>query len=98
MKSKRRRKQHYTPEFRKRAVALVEELGSITSVCKKLGIPHVTLHTWVTKVEGGDEPAGPPKETPEEELRRLRKENNELQKANQILKAAAAFFSQDHLK
>ena len=33
-----------------------------------------------------------------EELARLRRENNELRKVNHILKAAAAFFSQDHLK
>ena len=37
-------------------------------------------------------------ETPEEELKRLRKEVEELKKVNYILKRAAAFFSQDHLK
>jgi transposase-like protein len=37
-------------------------------------------------------------ESPEEELNRLRRENQQLQKANYILKQAAAFFSQDHLK
>jgi transposase len=98
MKRNRRKHKHYTPEFRQRAVDLVNELGSITSASQKLGVPHVTLHTWVSKVEGGHEPVGPAKETPEEELKRLRKENEELQKANRILKAAAAFFSQDHLK
>jgi transposase-like protein len=33
-----------------------------------------------------------------EELLRLRKEVSELKKVNHILKSAAAFFSQDHLK
>ena len=34
----------------------------------------------------------------EEENRRLQAENAELKKVNHILKAAAAFFSRDHLK
>ena len=34
----------------------------------------------------------------EEENRRLVKENKELKDVNYILKKAAAFFSQDHLK
>jgi hypothetical protein len=33
-----------------------------------------------------------------EEFKRLKAENDKLKKVNQILKAAAAFFSQDHLK
>jgi transposase-like protein len=33
-----------------------------------------------------------------EEFRRIQKENEKLKKVNQILKSAAAFFSQDHLK
>ena len=37
-------------------------------------------------------------ETPQEEIKRLRTEVTELKKVNHILKAAAAFFSQDHLK
>jgi len=34
----------------------------------------------------------------QEELRRLRKEVSELKQVNILLKSAAAFFSQDHLK
>ena len=33
-----------------------------------------------------------------DEVRRLQREVAELKKVNHILKAAAAFFSQDHLK
>jgi transposase len=89
----------YSPEFKEQAVELAKELNSIASAARKLGIAKGVLHTWAMakkwpKIEGLTIGV----ESPEDELKRLRKENQELKKANLILKSAAAFFSQDHLK
>jgi transposase len=85
----------YSPEFKQRAVALAQEMDNITEAARKLGVPKHTLYSWVT---GRVPETAIPELPPEEQLRALRKENEELKKANYILKQAAAFFSQDHLK
>lgn len=66
----------------------------IAHVARDLGIHHETLRKWVRKAEAD---AGTRKDllsTQErEELARLRKDNRELRRANEILKAASAFFA-----
>lgn len=94
---------NYTPEFREQAIQLAKQLGSARASAEKLGIPEATVGGWCTrkkkgKLLSGAKIASAAGETPEEELKRLRKENDELKKVNYILKRAAAFFSQDHLK
>ena len=91
----------YTDEFKHRAVTLANEIGS-AEAAQKLGVPSANIYNWkesLTKsgrVSKSDTKSA--METTEEELKRLRKENSDLKKANIILKSAAAFFSQDHLK
>lgn len=90
----------YPDEVRKRAVRLmVEHRGeyeteyeAIRSVAAKLGIGSAeTLRKWLRQVEV-DAGARPSVSTEESaELRRLRLENKELRRANEILKAASAF-------
>jgi transposase len=90
----------YPDELRERAVRMVlehqHEYGSqweaICSVAEKLGPKAETVRLWVRRVEvdGGRRPGVTTAES--EELRRLRRENAELRRANDILKAAAAFF------
>ncbi len=97
----------YTPEFKRQAVELARELGSAPKAAERLGVPESNIHNWREKLRSGESLASTssspasrnaPIESPEEELKRLRRENQQLQKANYILKQAAAFFSQDHLK
>lgn len=97
----------YTPEFKRQAVALAQELGSAPKAAERLGVPESSIHNWRVKLKAGESLNGavvsalgkvPGAESPDEELKRLRRENQQLQKANYILKQAAAFFSQDHLK
>ena len=89
----------YGPEFKRRAVELAHELSSVGEAAKKLGIPKHTLYSWVRGKQEQPDVASTVQELPvEEQLRALRRENEELKKANHILKQAAAFFSQDHLK
>jgi transposase len=96
---KRKKMRTYAPEFKQQAINLADEMGSIAGAAKKLGLNKATVYAWVTKAEGvvtkAPAVAG---ESPEQELARLRQENQDLKKANIILKSAAAFFSQDHLK
>jgi transposase len=92
----------YPSELRQRAVRLVTEqrdqyqteYEAIRSVAAKLGISTAeTLRKWVrqAEVDGGTRPGVTSAESAE--LRKLRAENKELRRANEILKAASAFFA-----
>jgi transposase len=89
----------YPDELRARAVRLYREADPkpvIRQLAAQLGVHHEALRNWIRqdqadRGEHGDRPT-----TSElEELRRLRKENAELRRANEILKAASAFFAQE---
>jgi len=67
---------------------------AIRSVAAKLGISTPeTLRKWVrqAEVDGGQRPGVTSEESAE--IRRLKRENAELRRANEILKAASAFFA-----
>ena len=89
-------KRQYTLEFKQQAAELAKEIG-ISQAALKLGVSVSAIRQWKKKAE---ESNSKPKcgMVLEEENRRLRKEVEELKKVNYILKRAAAFFSQDHLK
>jgi transposase len=87
-------------ELRERAVRLVfdseanysSQWAAITSIGRQLGVNHETLRKWVRQAEQ-DEGRRPGLTTEErDEVKRLRAENAELRRANEILKSAAAFF------
>ena len=93
----------YSMEYKEQAVRLAEHLGSTGKAARQLGISDVNVYNWQMKSKNGklkdsNNNMSIQAETPEEELKRLRKEVEELKKVNYILKRAAAFFSQDHLK
>ncbi len=92
----------YPPELRERAVRLVaesradhgSEWEAMRSVAQKLGIGTTeTVRKWVRRaeVDAGARPGVTSEES--EQLRRLKAENRELRRANDILKAAAGFFA-----
>jgi transposase len=90
----------YPQEMRERAVRMVFEhqdeydsqWAAISSIATKLGITPETVRKWVRRAEI-DEGQRPGITTSERErLKELEKENRELRRANEILKAAAAFF------
>ena len=91
----------YTNDFKYQVVTLANEIG-VTAASRKLGVPVGNIYNWkdqlskLGRVSKSDTKS--PTESAEEELKRLRKEVIDLKKANIILKSAAAFFSQDHLK
>ena len=97
-----RRATNYPPELRERAVRLVAEVRpeypsdwpAICAVASRLGIGSAeTLRKWVrqAEVDAGTRPGISSEESAE--IRRLKRENAELRRANEILKAASAFFA-----
>jgi transposase len=94
-------KQKYTKEYKLQALELVNQLGSYAEAARQLGIKDTILHTWKNKLnfvmkKDSEKIAN---QNPESaEIKRLKKEVEDLKSVNYILKRAAAFFSQDHLK
>ena len=87
----------WPPEYRARAVALVLESGRpIAHVAQELGVGAESLRQWVRQDEADrGERADRPTSAESEELRRLRRENAELKRTNEILRLAASFFAQE---
>ena len=90
----------YPAEVRERAVRMVFEhqdeypsqWKAIESISAKLSINHETLRQWVRRAEtdAGQRPGLTTDERAR--MRALERENRELRRANEILKAAAHFF------
>ena len=93
----------YPPELKERAVRMVREataesgerFGVVTRVARQLGVGAETLRLWVNQaeVDSGQRPG-----LSTEEGRRiaaLEREIRELRRANEILKAASAFFARE---
>ena len=100
MSEKNRRPGRYPDEVRKRAVRMVfdhqaeypAQWKAIESIAAKLSINRETLRGWVRRAET-DAGARPGITTDERaRMRELERENKELRRANEILKAASAFF------
>ena len=95
----RKKRRQYTKEFKIEAVRLIIEEGRpISDVARELGTAQSLLHRWKKKSEEGkiDPFPGKGRLSPEdEELRRLRRENERLRMERDILKKAVAIFSEE---
>ena len=71
------------------------EWAAISSIAAKCGMMPETLRKWVrqAEIESGDRAGLTTDER--EQLRKLERENKELRRANEILKAASIFFAQE---
>jgi transposase len=95
----------YPEEVRERAVRMVKEQqvehgsqwAAINSIAGKIGCTPESLRRWVrqAEVEHGERAGMSGSER--ERLRQLERENRELQRANEILRKASAFFAQAEL-
>jgi transposase len=91
----------YPKDVRERAVRLVietrdqykTEYEAIRSIGAKLGVGPESLRKWVrqAEVDAGARPGTTTEESAQ--IKALKRENAELKRANEILKAAASFFA-----
>ena len=93
---------HYPPELRERAVRMVLESQSqypsqwaaLEMVATKLGIGSPeTLRKWLRRYEVNQGQRPGTTDAEHAEIKRLKRENAELRRANEILKSASAFFA-----
>jgi transposase len=91
------RPKKYSDELRERAVRLVfESQRPIAHVARDLGIHKEALRLWVRQAEVDAGSRNDRLTTEERErLKALERENRELKKANEILKAASVFFAKE---
>lgn len=97
------RGQKHPPELRERAVRMVLEhqheypsqWKAIESVAAKLDLNRETLRVWVRRAEtdAGQRPGLTSDERAR--IKELERENKELRRANEILKAASAYFARE---
>jgi transposase len=97
-KSKSKRKKH--PEaFKREAVRLLEGRGerTVADVAAGLGVAENMLHAWKKKFGSAAEQVRRERggETPEDELKRLRRENAQLKQERDVLKKSVAVFARD---
>jgi transposase len=100
MEKQRTGHKRYPSELKERAVRMVLDLqradpqdkNVISRVARQLGVGSESLRLWVkqAEIDAGRRPGLTTEE--QAELTRLRKENFELRRANDILQAAASFF------
>jgi transposase len=89
------RPRKYSQELIDRGVRLAIESGRpVSHIAKDIGLPAETLRKRVRQVEA-DEGLRPdlPSSEEREQIKALKRENFELRRANEILKAASVFFA-----
>jgi transposase-like protein len=96
-----RRRGKYPEEIRREAVRLVRthrdeydsEWAAISSVASKFGAVPQTVHGWVRRADVDDGVVDGVSSDERQKIKDLQRENRELRRANEILKAASAFFA-----
>lgn len=97
----------FDDETRARAIRMYEDrlnqggisqIGARREIGELLGVKPETIRGWLRRElgEGNTPPAGV-NEPANEEVQRLRRENAQLRRANEILKTASAFFASAEL-
>jgi transposase len=95
-------RRRFSKEFKVGAVKLVTEQGyAINEAAMRLEIDRKCLHDWIGKFAPGYDPAATGADVSEDpkalqaELRRLRRECEQLRMEREILKKATAYFARE---
>lgn len=95
----RRKRRTFTEQQKAEAVRICRRSGKTTAeVARDLDLSENSLRKWVKQAEVdnvGPTEGGPLTSEEREELRRLRRQNRELQMERDFLKKAAAFFAKE---
>src|ERR1700722_11087262 len=93
----------YPDKQRERAVRMVLEIrerdgkgqGELARVARQLGVHPEALRGWVrqAEIDGGSRPGVTTDD--QKRIAELERENRELRRANEILKAASAYFARE---
>jgi transposase len=93
----------YPEELRERAVRMVQEIreqdgkghGELARVGRQLGVHPEALRAWVkqAEIDGGERPGTTTGDR--QRITELEREVRELRRANEILKAASAYFARE---
>ena len=93
----------YPDELRERAVKMVFEIrerdgkgrGELARVGRQLGVHPEALRSWVkqAEIDGGERPGTTTGDS--QRIAELEREVRELRRANEILKAASAYFARE---
>jgi transposase len=93
-----KKRNRHTEEFKREAVRLMLSRGERTvgDIARSIGVTEGDLHRWRDKHGTAVRVTAAIPETPEQEIKRLRKENERLRMEREILKKAAAFFAKEN--
>lgn len=91
----------YPEQIRREAVRLVRahrdeydsEWAAITSVASKFGAVPQIVHSWLRRADVDDGVVDGLSSNERQKIKDLQRENRELRRANEILKAASVFFA-----
>jgi len=86
-----------SPEFRRRALDLVEQGGPVAQVARNLGISESCLRRWMAQAEVDAGRREGLTSSEKRELVELRRKNRVLEMENEILKRASAYFARENV-
>ena len=99
--SARRERRAFSVEFKQEAVRLMHERraagGSVTQLSRELDVSPHLLREWARQLAppAGTGPRQGTVESPEQELRRLRRENAVLRQEREFAKKVAVYFAKE---
>jgi transposase len=91
------KRQRFSAEFKREAIRQLQTSGKQVAVlARELGVPRNRLYKWAQDAEskGVAAFAGSGRK-PDDEIAKLRRENERLKEDNAILKKAAAYFARE---
>ena len=91
------KRQRFSAEFKREAIRQLQTSGKQVAVlARELGVPRNRMYKWSqeAEVKGPAAFAGSGRK-PDDEVAKLRRENDRLKEENEILKKAAAYFARE---